>query len=159
MPRDRQSPTVDQTADARQLEEVAFELHSAMLHMMRRVRREDEAFGLSAPRMSALSCVAFGTPRTLGQLAAMEQVTTPTMTRLVDRLEAHDLVTRRGDERDRRIVWIHATARGRRVIEEGRRRRVAFLVSRLRELPASELQVLASASEVLHRIYEASSRG
>src|SRR5262249_43449149 len=124
MVRKRQSPT---TAPASHVENVAFQLHSAMLHMMRRVRREDEALGLSAPGMSALSCVAFGTPRTLGQLAEMEQVAKPTMTRLVDGLEAGGFITRRGDGEDGRVVWIEATARGRRVIHEGRRRRVAFL--------------------------------
>ncbi len=129
-----------------------------MLHMMRRVRREDEAAGLSAPRMSALSCVAFGTPRTLGQLAAMEQVAKPTMTRLVDGLVAGGFVTRRRDDGDGRVVWVQATARGRRIIHEGRRRRVAFLVAQLNELPADELEALARASDVLHRLYEASAR-
>jgi DNA-binding MarR family transcriptional regulator len=124
--------------------------------MMRRVRREDEAAGLSAPRMSALSCVAFGTPRTLGELAAMEQVAPPTMTRLVAALEGGGYVVRRTDKRDRRIAWIHATAKGRRTIEAGRARRVAFLADQLRSLGLDDHAALERAAAILHEIYERS---
>jgi DNA-binding MarR family transcriptional regulator len=136
-------------------EQLAFKLHSAMLHMMRRVRREDDAFGLSAPRMSALSVVHFGGPRTIGEIARMEQVSPPTMTRLIAALEADGLVRRTTAPADARSVLIEATARGRRVMEQGRSRRVAFLARRLRELDASTLAALSSASDALHRIYEA----
>jgi DNA-binding MarR family transcriptional regulator len=146
MPRSKSTATAD--------EDLAFQLHAAMLHMMRRIRREDEAFGLSAPRMSALSLVGFGGSRTIGEMAAAEQVTPPTMTRLVQALERDGLVARAADPDDARVVRVRATVRGRRVMADGRRRRVAFLAAKLRALPASERATLERASQVLLRIYE-----
>ncbi|MDQ3996553.1 MAG: hypothetical protein M3303_05995, partial [Gemmatimonadota bacterium] len=68
--------------------ELADRLHSAAIHLLRRLRREDARTGLSGPRLSALSVVVFAGPLTLGELAAAEQVRPPTMTRLVRALEA-----------------------------------------------------------------------
>jgi DNA-binding MarR family transcriptional regulator len=150
MARPRQSSARDRSAQ----EALAFKLHAAMLHMMRRVRREDEAFGLSAPRMSALSTVAFGQTRTIGEMASMEQVSPPTMTRLVDALQAGGLVVREPDPADRRTVRVRATARGSRTIEQGRRRRIAFLANKLRSLPPDAFAALDLASDTLLRIYE-----
>jgi DNA-binding MarR family transcriptional regulator len=135
-------------------EALAFKLHAAMLHMMRRVRREDDAFGLSAPRMSALSTVAFGQTRTIGEMASMEQVSPPTMTRLVDALQENGLVLREPDPADRRTVRVRATALGRRTIEQGRRRRVAFLAAKLQTLPTESLRALDVASDAILRIYD-----
>jgi DNA-binding MarR family transcriptional regulator len=136
------------------VDELAFKLHAAMLHMMRRVRREDEASGISAPRMSALSLVGFGGSRTIGEMAAAEQVTPPTMTRLVQALEADGLVVRSPDPGDARVVRVRATAKGKRVMEQGRRRRVAFLAEKLASLPPRELAALDTASDTLMRLYE-----
>jgi DNA-binding MarR family transcriptional regulator len=120
---------------------------------MRRIRREDDALGLSAPRLSALSTVAFGEPRTLGEMARMEQVTPPTMTRMVASLDGDGLVKRAPDPADKRVVWVEATAKGRRLIEQGRRQRVAFLADHLVELPAADRALLDQASDLMHRIY------
>src|SRR5919206_339955 len=54
--------------------EAADRFHSAAIHALRHVRREDPASGLSAARLSALSVLAFGGPRTLGELAAAEDL-------------------------------------------------------------------------------------
>lgn len=137
-------------------EALALKLHAAMLHMMRRVRREDAAFGLSAPRMSALSTVAFGQPRSISEMASMEQVSPPTMTRLVDALERGGLAVREADVADRRTVRVRATAKGRRTIERGRKRRVAFLAAKLTGLRQDELRALDIASDALLTIYEES---
>lgn len=135
------------------IERLAFDLHSAMLHMMRRVRREDEAAGLSAPRMSVLSVVHFGGPRTIGEIARMEQVSAPTMTRLVAGLEADGYIRRERSRTDARATVIHATPRGKRVMEQGRSRRVAFLARQLRTLDAETLGALVTAAAALHAIY------
>src|ERR687883_145288 len=76
---------------------LADRLHSAAIHLLRRLRREDARTGLSGPRLSALSVVVFAGPRTLGELAAAEQVRPPTMTRLVQALEREGLVARDPD--------------------------------------------------------------
>src|ERR687886_1208066 len=112
--------------------EAANRFHSAAIHALRHVRREDPATGLSAARLSALSVLVFGGARTLGELAAAEQVRPPTMTRLVSALEAAGLVGREGDPADGRVTRIHATARGRALLIRGRARRVAALARELR---------------------------
>lgn len=131
---------------------VADRLHSVAIHLLRRLRQEDEGIGLSGPRASALSVVAFGGPVTLGDLAAIEQVKPPTMTRLVSALEARGLVRREADPSDARLTRVRATARGMRLLQEGRGRRVARLQARLRDLPDGELAALGDATEILERL-------
>src|SRR3954471_3979283 len=96
--------------------EIADRLHSAAIHLLRRLRREDDASGLPAPQLSALSVIVFGGPITLGALAAAEQVRPPTITKLVATLEAARLVERESDPDDRRVSRVKATARGTRLL-------------------------------------------
>jgi len=127
-------------------------LHSAAIHLLRRLRAEDPASGLSAPRLSALSVIVFGGPLTLGQLAEAEQVRPPTVSRLVKELEAEGLVEREQDEKDRRVQHVRATSKGRRLLDAGRRRRVARLAAELERLAPAERRLLASAARVLERL-------
>src|SRR5260370_650409 len=80
---------------------VANQLHSAAIHLLRRVRAQDDAMGLTAPLASALSVIVFGGPLSLGALATAEQVRPPSITRIVRELEARGLVVREGTPRDR----------------------------------------------------------
>src|SRR5215208_7560323 len=91
-----QRPGARKTA-AEKTSDLADRLHSAAIHLLRRLRREDDASGLAAPKLSALSVVVHAGPLTLGALAAAEQVRPPTMTRIVAALEAEGLVTREAD--------------------------------------------------------------
>ena len=129
--------------------EAADRFHSAAIHALRHVRREDPATGLSAARLSALSVLVFGGPRTVGELAAAEQVRSPTMSRLVAEMEAEGLVERRPSPEDRRAVVVSATDAGRRTMAEGRRRRVAALSDRLRRLPAADVALLEQAAALM----------
>jgi DNA-binding MarR family transcriptional regulator len=131
---------------------LADRLHSAAIHLLRRLRRVDAKTGLSGPRLSALSVVVFGGPLTLGELAAAEQVKPPTMTRLVRALEAQRLVVREPDDHDGRVVRLRATVKGRALMAEGRARRVSVLAEGLRTLETSELDALDGAIETLERI-------
>ena len=101
--------------------ELADRLHSAAIHLLRRLRREDDASGLPAPQLSALSVIVFGGPITLGALAAAEQVRPPTISKLVATLEEAGLVEREIDEADRRVMRVRATSRGTRLLQEGER--------------------------------------
>lgn len=132
--------------------ELADRLHSTAIHLLRRLRREDDASGLPAPQLSALSVIVFGGPVTLGQLAAAEQVRPPTITKLVATLEAAGLVVREPDAADRRIVRVRATARGARLLQEGRARRVASLADSLRGLSAKDRAALKRAVPLLERV-------
>jgi DNA-binding MarR family transcriptional regulator len=137
---------------------LADELHSTAIHLLRQLRKEDDATGLSAPRLSALSVVVFGGPVTLGQLARAEQVKPPTMTRIVTGLESDGLVTREGDERDKRLTRIHATPKGQKVLMAGRARRVELLASAVERLGAAELAVLGRATQLLRKLIDSMRR-
>jgi DNA-binding MarR family transcriptional regulator len=128
---------------------VADRLHAAAIHLLRRLRLEDEASGLSPARASALSVLVFGGPRPLGALAAAEGVTAPTMSRLVAALEAAGLVARAGDRADRRVARLRATAKGGRLLARARRRRLERLVELLGELDARQLAVLDEAAALI----------
>src|SRR5215218_1391391 len=116
--------------------ELADRLHSAAIHVLRRVAREDTASGLGGPALSALSVVVFAGPITLGRLAEAERVRPPTMTRTVQGLEAAGLVRRKTDPSDRRAVLLSPTAKGSRTLQAARRRRIARLAVLLEGLPA-----------------------
>lgn len=131
---------------------IADHLHSAAIHLLRRLRAEDAASGLTAPRLSALSVVVYGGPLTLRALADAEQVQPPTMTRLVRALEGAGLVTRRPDPDDGRQILIEATPAGRRLLDAGRARRTATLARRLSALSADERAILTRAVDVLERL-------
>ncbi|MDB4911474.1 MAG: regulatory protein MarR [Gemmatimonadetes bacterium] len=132
--------------------DLADRLHSAAIHLLRRLRREDDASGLPAPQLSALSVIVFGGPLTLGELARAEQVRPPTISKLIVALEQQGLVQREVDAGDRRVVRVRATPRGTKVLQDGRQRRVAALVSSLGALSARERALLARALPVLERI-------
>ena len=133
---------------------LADQLHSSAIHLLRHLRKEDDAIGLSAPRLSALSVVVFGGPITLGQLARAEQVKPPTMTRLVTGLEKNGLVRRKGDERDRRLTKIQATPKGEKVLFAGRARRVELLASAVERLGATEQAELGRGAQLLTELID-----
>jgi DNA-binding MarR family transcriptional regulator len=131
---------------------VADRLHSAAIHLLRRLRVEDEALGISAPRLSALSVLVFAGPKRIGELARIEQVEPPTMTRLVDGLVRDGLAIREADPDDARAVRVRATATGGRTLRRGRARRVETLSTTLARLSPAELAALGEGVEVLERI-------
>jgi DNA-binding MarR family transcriptional regulator len=133
-------------------EALADRLHSAAIHLLRGVRRVDEATGLSAARLSALSVVVFAGPITLSELAAAEQVTPPTMTRLVAGLEAEGMVRRVPHPQDGRSLWVRPTAKGSRTLQAGQARRVAYLADQLGPLGSEELADLDRALDLLERV-------
>jgi DNA-binding MarR family transcriptional regulator len=137
---------------------IASHLHSAAIHLLRRLRAEDEASGLTPSRLSALSVVVFAGPISMGDLARAEQVRAPTVSRLVRELERDGLVRRKVDTRDARIQWLTATPRGRRVLQAGRARRVSRLAADLRGLSASDRRTLGRAAHILERLTQPAPR-
>ena len=133
-------------------EALADQLHSAAIHLLRQLRKEDDASGLSAPRLSALSVVVFGGPLTLGDLARAEQVKPPTMTRIVTGLEKEGLVKRKGDPRDGRLTHIEATPKGQKVLAAGRARRVEKLAIAVRRMEKKELAELRRGVQLLRDV-------
>jgi len=139
------SGTVDLAATADRL-------HSAAIHLLRRVRKEDAVMAEAPARLSALSVLVFGGPMSLGELAAAEQVKPPTMSRVVAGLERNGLVERFADSNDARRVRLCATARGVKLMKQGRRRRIQYLAENLKRLPEDELESVRQAVEILERV-------
>jgi DNA-binding MarR family transcriptional regulator len=135
--------------------EVADALHSAAIHVLRSVRKEDERTGVSPARLSALSVLVFAGPMRLTDLARVEQVKPPTMTRIVAGLAAEGLVRRRLVSEDARAIRLEPTARGVRVMQEGRRRRVDRLAAALGNLARRDLDLLARAATLLEGVARA----
>jgi DNA-binding MarR family transcriptional regulator len=131
---------------------VADRLHSAAIHLLRRVRRTDEATGLTPVRLSALSVLVFGGPLTLGELAAAEQVRPPTMSRLVRTLEAEGLIRRDADPVDKRLVRLTASETAVRLLREGQSARVASLAAQVRQLDTSDVMLLQQAATLMERL-------
>lgn len=142
-----------------QSEAVADRLHSAAIHLLRRVRKQDAKTGEGPARLSALSVLVFGGAKTLGQLAAAEQVRPPTMTRIVTGLERSGLATRIQDSEDARRVRICATPAGVALLKRGRKQRVEQLSQQLDKLKNTELSKLEEAVELLERVLREWSEG
>ena len=137
---------------------VADQLHSAAIHFLRRVAREDESSGVSPARLSALSVVVYAGPLSLGELAEAEHVRPPTMSRVVAGLEEDGLVRRTVSGSDRRVTDIRATPKGVRVLERARARRLALIRSGLTSISRADLAALARAAEVMEEIAQAAER-
>jgi DNA-binding MarR family transcriptional regulator len=133
---------------------VADRLHSAAIHLLRRVRKQDIATGEGPARLSALSVLVFGGPKTLKELAAAEQVKPPTMSRIVAGLERSRLVTITADREDARRMRIVATPKGTRLLQKGREMRIAYLAAQLERLTPKELSELGDAVEILGRLLQ-----
>jgi DNA-binding MarR family transcriptional regulator len=140
------------TSPTREVQDVADRLHSAALHLLRRLRIEDDVLGVSPSRLSALSVVVYAGPLPIGALAAAEGVAAPTMTRLVDGLERDGFVRRRRDPADARGVLVEATAAGRRILTRGRAQRVQTLAASLAALSDEELAAIGRGAELIERV-------
>ncbi len=132
--------------------EAADRIHSAAIHLLRRVGREDAASGVSPARLSALSVLVFGGPRTVTELALAERVRPPTMSRLVAAMEQEGLVRRAPHETDGRSVRLEATAGGQAALERGREARLSLLERLLAEADDREVAVVAEAAGIVERM-------
>jgi DNA-binding MarR family transcriptional regulator len=153
------APPDTSEAEGAGYQRAAERLHSAAIHLLRRLRREDDASGLTAPQLSALSVIVFGGPLTLGALATAEQVRPPTITRVVATLEEAGLVAREASATDGRVVVVRATVAGRRLLEAGRARRTDVLARQLEALPAADVATLEQAADIMEQLSRASSGG
>src|SRR5256714_1550755 len=127
--------------------QTADRLHSAAIHLLRRLRVGDRESGVGPAQLSALSVLVFGGPRSLGQLADAEQVRPPTMSRIVAGLERAGLVRRHATE-DGRRVRLEASAKGRKILEAGRHRRVESLAKALRSFTDKEQRQLGGVTHL-----------
>jgi DNA-binding MarR family transcriptional regulator len=111
--------------------------------------------GVPPGQLSALSVLVFGGERTVAQLAEAEQVTSPTMTRIIDGLERANLAQRHPHPGDGRATLVRASKQGRRVMERGRRQRVELLSELLARLGKEDLAAVARTVDALASALEA----
>ena len=131
---------------------VADRLHSAAIHLLRRLRVRDTESGIGPAQMSALSVLVFAGPRSLKELAAAEQVKPPTMSRIVAALVDAGLVRAKAVGEDRRKLRLEPTVKGIAVLQEGRKRRIESLARALRARSPEEIEVLRTAAELIDAI-------
>jgi DNA-binding MarR family transcriptional regulator len=142
-------------ADSRQTSltatDIADQLHSAAIHLLRRLRVRDRESGVGPAQLSALSVLVFGGPKSLGELADAEQVRPPTMSRIAAGLQRARLVRREATE-DGRRVRLTATPKGVALMWEGRKRRVESLAKAVAGLPETNQQQLLEAVNLLRQV-------
>jgi DNA-binding MarR family transcriptional regulator len=131
--------------------EVADQLHSAAIHLLRRLRVRDRESGIGPAQLSALSVLVFGGPKSLGELAASEQVRPPTMSRIVASLQRAKLIRRHATD-DGRRVRLEAAPKGVSLMWESRQRRVASLAKVLEALNENEKLQLQDAVALLRQV-------
>jgi DNA-binding MarR family transcriptional regulator len=132
--------------------ELADQLHSAAIHLLRRLRVQDVASGIGPSQLSALSVLVFGGPMSLHALAAAEQVKAPTMSRLVSAMRMRDLVSVEQAAEDARAVVIRVTGEGQKLLLAGRKRRVDSLAKVLSAFSKQDAAALRRASELLQQV-------
>jgi DNA-binding MarR family transcriptional regulator len=126
-------------------------LHSAAIHLLRRARRTDPLTGVSPAQLSALSVLMSG-PKTLGELAAAEQVRPPTMSRLVSEMKRAGVARKVTDRTDARVVRVHATKKGLRALSRGRTMRIEAIERLLSGLDAHEIGTVERAVGTIERL-------
>ncbi len=130
---------------------MAGRLRIAVNRLHRRLRQESLG-GLSPAQASALASVGRHGSPTLGELAAIEQVQPPTMTRIVASLTEAGMVTRAADPDDRRSARVRITTAGKQALEQIRTRKNAFLLRRLDDLTFEEQRHAAELVELLEHL-------
>lgn len=133
--------------------ELAARLRLVANRLARQLRSQAPA-DLSPSLLSALVTIERQGPIALGQLAAREGVTPPSITRMAATLEQRGLVRRETDSADRRVAYVSLTADGRRMVQRTRTRKTAYLAKRLRHLSDAEIVTLREALPLLEGLLE-----
>ncbi|HXF30385.1 MAG TPA: MarR family transcriptional regulator [Solirubrobacterales bacterium] len=137
------------------LTDTASQLRDAIVRTARALRQEAAAeTGLSPSATAALATINRAGPLTPSELAELERVKRPSMTRILGSLEREGLIERTPDPADGRSFLVAVNEAGRERLARLRRRKSAYLGRRLRKLDPDEIATLARAAELLERIRE-----
>jgi DNA-binding MarR family transcriptional regulator len=131
--------------------ELAARLRLAITRTARRLRQE-AGTDLSPSQLAALATIERHGPLAPSDLAERERIRRPTATRVLSRLVEAGLVERIPDPADGRSAIVSVSSEGRALLRRLRRRKTAYLATRIRDLPPQDLSVLARATEVLESI-------
>lgn len=131
---------------------LAHDLRSAVLRLARRIRANRVDTSISLSQLTALAVLAAAGPMSAGDLAAIESVQPPTMTKVLAALVDRGLITRKADETDKRAVRLAVTEAGHAVVDAERQARDVWMSGILDGLPAADVAALARAVPVLDRM-------
>lgn len=136
-----------------EITEQAVRLRSAITRTARRLR-QSAGSELGPASVAALSTINRLGPMTPSELAASEGIQRPTVTRIIARLQEHELIERSSDPEDGRCSLISATADGRKLLSRLRHRKDAYLTSRMRHLSDRDVATLRRAASILEQMLE-----
>ncbi len=138
------------------LTDAAAKLRLGVVRTARRLRQEAaaEASGLTPTSTAALATIERHGPLTPSELAGIERVKRPTITRTLGCLEREGLIDRTPDPADGRSSLIRVNGAGRERLRRLRGRKNAYLARRMRDLPREDLAVLERAAEILEGMLE-----
>ncbi len=135
---------------------LASALRTSVLRLARRLRQlRDDSLDLNSNQLSAMSVLLNQGDLGMGELAALELVQPPSMTRIVNGLEERALVARRAHPTDRRQSVVVLTESGRQVLLANRRRRDQWLAKRISELEPEEREVLRKCVSIMEKVNHA----
>jgi DNA-binding MarR family transcriptional regulator len=143
------------TAERATAEQLAIALREAITRLNRRVRQARPVGDLTFSQLSALTSLQLAGALTPRELADVERVQPPTMTKIVGKLEDRGLVARTPHPTDRRQVILAATEEGRAVYAQFERARNEWLAQQLGELAPEDRDTLARAAEILQQVARA----
>lgn len=129
-------------------EEMAARLRISSTRLHRQLRRE-AGLVLTPSQISALAAIDTHGPISLKALAEHEGVAPPSITKVLAILEDDGLVEREASPEDRRVSFVQTTAKGAQLVAESRRRKTAWLTSRIRDLSVDQRRRLADALDVI----------
>src|SRR4051794_22770488 len=138
------------------LTDAASQLRLGIVRTARALRQEAaaEASGLTPTSTAALASIERHGPLTPSELAEIERVKRPTVTRTLACLEREGLVERTPDPADGRSFLVSVNGAGRERLRRLRGRKNAYLARRMRDLPAGDVETLERAAEILERMRE-----
>ena len=138
------------------LSERAAHLRTAIVRTARRLRQEAaaETSGLTPTSVAALATIERHGPLTPSEIAAIERVKRPTITRTLGCLEREGLIDRAADPADGRSSLVSVNGAGRERLRRLRGRKNAYLARRMRDLSDGEVETLERATEILERMWE-----
>ncbi|GAA0946543.1 MarR family transcriptional regulator [Nonomuraea longicatena] len=142
------NPKMDLRSDAG----LASALRVSLARLTRRLRRQAAAHSLTPTQLATLAAVERHSVTTPGELAELEKVQPPSMTRVIAALEERGLVARTPHPTDRRQVSVSVTEAGLKLLKEERRLKEAWLTQRLKELTPEERAVLRQAAPILEKL-------
>lgn len=143
-----QQPKINLRSDAG----LATALRVSLARLNRRLRRQGAAHPLTPTQFATLAAVERHSAITPGELAELEKVQPPSMTRVIAALEERGLLHRTPHPTDRRQVTVTVTEAGQTLLKEERRRKEAWLTRQLKELTPEERSILRQAAPILEKL-------